>query len=904
VGVHQKDGLNLRVVVGIVAREELDPATIRHAKPARRVGYPLAGDERDQAREDADTRTSCDRGLKALAAGGKEARSRDHVQLWVLPQVIEQLVDMARVMLPVAVDLHSHVVATLQRVDVATLHRATDPKVERHSQHGCTGLCRSVGRPIGRAIVDDQHIELGRILADRSYRRGDRVGLVECGNDGEIASHVKFDVRQKATSVPTLRQAVSCASGPAVGVSVGGSTVGVGKGCVGCNLAAVSGPSAPRSIQAVGRVLSSPLTMNGQQWRADQRNVRETSRSLRQGPGEDLADSAAESHPLVSVIVVCWNAGKVLGRCLDQLYAQDYPNYEVIVVDDGSDDDTLSVADAARGLGEMTVVRSRHNRGCPHARNLGILHARGEIIAFIDADGFATTSWLRHLVAAFAADDTVGSVASTVFFEANPLVINGAGGIVNRQGWAADLSMNQSYEQAEIASEALYPMGCGMAFRRSALERVGPFDDRMLNYYDDVDYGVRLWRAGYRVVVARDAWIDHDFGQSGADSPEKELLCERHRMRVVLKHESPGSVLKWLVHEARELRRVPSPRRAVKLKAIVWNVRHLPGTLVSRRRLRRAPRAPDRLIDPSWGDGFPAGLPPVLTPRPELAGSTIDMADPTSKGQLIHGWFPPEHVNGRSYRWAGVHAAALMRLDAPAKRLRLDYAHVPVDIGGVDLRIRHLGSPDPLEPVWSTQLAWQYIARSVENHPLELAAGDYEVVFRAREGWSEPPHGSRSLALALATMSLEPSFDIPSGGGLDMASPDVEDQLVSGWLEPEHSVDRSYRWAGARAAAVVHVADTARSARLVYRLPPIPSDLTVAIRALDQPMPVWTVRIAWRDAEWHADSFPVQLASGDYLVSFDAEAPWSNPDQADQTLWAENRSLGVALSSLSFGELT
>ena len=44
-----------------------------------------------------------------------------------------------------------------------------------------------------------------------------------------------------------------------------------------------------------------------------------------------------------------------------------------------------------------------------------------------------------------------------------------------------------------------------MAVRRSALERVGPFDDRMLNYYDDVDYGTRLWRAGYRVVVAADA---------------------------------------------------------------------------------------------------------------------------------------------------------------------------------------------------------------------------------------------------------------------------------------------------------------------------------------------------------------------------------------------------------------
>ncbi len=73
-------------------------------------------------------------------------------------------------------------------------------------------------------------------------------------------------------------------------------------------------------------------------------------------------------------------------------------------------------------------------------------------MAFIDADGFAAPSWLSQVVAAFAADATVGGVASTVFFDANPLVLNGAGGIVNRQGWAADLSMNESYERAQIAA--------------------------------------------------------------------------------------------------------------------------------------------------------------------------------------------------------------------------------------------------------------------------------------------------------------------------------------------------------------------------------------------------------------------------------------------------------------------
>jgi GT2 family glycosyltransferase len=642
--------------------------------------------------------------------------------------------------------------------------------------------------------------------------------------------------------------------------------------------------------------------MDAERWRADERDLREAVRATRRQPGEsDPVAPAGSAAPLASVIVVCWNSADVLGGCLDHLLAQDYSNYEIIVVDDGSQDDTLAVAERrAPTGGDLKIVRSPRNRGCPAARNLGLEHARGDIVAFIDADGFAAPSWLRNLVAAFDADEAVGGVASTVFFAENPLVLNGAGGTVNRQGWAADLSMNESYERAEIASEALYPMGCGMAVRRSALERVGPFDGRMLNYYDDVDYGMRLWRAGYRVVVARDAWIDHGFGRSGSDSSRKHLLCERHRMRVVLKHAPPGSLGRWAVHEARAITGGVVPHRWQKLRAIAWNACHLPSTLASRRQMRHAAAVPDRLVDPSWGDGFPAGVPPRLTPKPQSAGSTVDTADPSSEDQLLYGWFGAEHVDGHSYRWAGVQAAVLVLLRAPVRRLRLRFAHVPVDMGGVDVSIRRLGSLEPLAPIWSTHLSWQYIERSVENHPLALPAGDYEVVFSAQQGWSDPPRETRSLGFALAAMSFEESYEIASGG-LDMASPDVEEQLLSGWFEAEQSVERSYRWAAANAAVVVCLTEEASSACLRYRFPPGPSgDVVISVRPVDSQDALWSTRLAWQEGEWQEEKLTLQLSAGDYVVAFEAEGTWSNPDQGEPQLPPENRALAVAVSSLSF----
>jgi GT2 family glycosyltransferase len=660
--------------------------------------------------------------------------------------------------------------------------------------------------------------------------------------------------------------------------------------------------------------------MDSRQWRAWQRELREQTRLDARTPdgraplpggsrapenaggriGSRPRPSTGRPRPFVTVIVVCWNSGDVLDRCLEHLHAQEYPNYEIVVVDDGSDDDTLAVAESSRSHGDLTIVRSSRNRGCPHARNLGLSHANGEIVAFIDADGFATSSWLDRLVEAFEADDTVGAVASTVFFDANPMVINGAGGIVNRQGWAADLSIGQSYEQAEIATEALYPMGCGMAFRRSAIDRVGAFDDRMLNYYDDVDYGIRAWRAGYRVIVAPDAWIDHGFRLDGANSRRKRLLCERHRMRVVLKHASLGTLARWMNRELREVKRAAPPVRDLKMRAMAWNVCHLPSSLKCRLRLRGAHRLPERLVDPTWGDGFPAGVPELLSPCPAHAGSRVEMAEPGSETQLIHGWFPVEHIHGRSYRWAGTRAAALIRLDEPARRLRLDYVHVPMDIGAIKLDLLPVGSLDRLAPVWSASLPWQSVARSVENHPVSLPAGNYEVVFSAGEGWLEAPLKTRSLAFALSSMSFDASYEIDPGG-LDMASANVEEQLVQGWFEPEQSADHSYRWATRRAAALVRIAESTDCATLRYRLPPVASDVKLTVCTVDQQLPVWSTRIPWHDPDWHEDSFALDLAAGDYLVAFDSEAAWSNPNQRDPALWAENRSLGLALSSLSFG---
>lgn len=655
---------------------------------------------------------------------------------------------------------------------------------------------------------------------------------------------------------------------------------------------ALTGVELRRVRVIVGRRMQRPRaqSLTGA-WQADQRRLRSAVRERRDGSEAAVAQPAS-----ASVIVPCLDAGGVIARCLAHLLRQDHPAFEIIVVDDGSSDQTARIARQALRGKAGTVVSHSGPRGVSFARNRGVEAASGEVMAFIDADGFAEPGWLRALCTALAGDSLVGGAASLVFFEGNPLVINGAGGRVNRQGWAADLRMGESFAFAELPGEALYAMGCGMAFRREVIERVGPFDEGIVNYYDDVDYGVRTWRSGYRVTVAQDAWIDHAPGSTAALG-QRRSLCERHRVRVALKHAAPGELAPWVANEARALLKARGAGvRAARLRAAAWNLRHLESILGARRRLRGAPRPPRELKDPSWGDGFPAAVPEVTKPDPERVGATFSIASDTHAAQLVHGWYPIERLGEERVRWAAASAALLLASDLPTRRLRLDYTPTAGPNGEVELYVRRVGSKG--EPV-TMRLPWLYVSRAVENRPIDLPAGLFEVSLRARPGWREPPNGLRSLALAVREVRLVSDIELPPGG-LHMADPPTLEQLAYGWYALERDASgRHFRWSAAEAAVIVRLDAPVASLRLRYLLPPEPT-AGVKVRVGDPGGGATPAEfhLAWQPG-WREEQLPLEIPAGEHLITFAAET-WVAPSERASGPGLPRRELGVALSALVF----
>lgn len=187
--------------------------------------------------------------------------------------------------------------------------------------------------------------------------------------------------------------------------------------------------------------------------------------------------------PRVSVVICSYNGSRTLRDTLEGLRRLRYPNFEVIVVDDGSTDATPAMA------AEYDVrLISTENRGLSSARNSGWQAASGEIVAYIDDDAYPDPHWLHYLAYSFMTGDWVGVGGPNIAPAGDGAI---ADCVANAPGGPVHVLLSDR--------EAEHIPGCNMAFRRDALAGVGGFDPRYRAAGDDVDLCWRLQQRGGRI---------------------------------------------------------------------------------------------------------------------------------------------------------------------------------------------------------------------------------------------------------------------------------------------------------------------------------------------------------------------------------------------------------------------
>jgi glycosyl transferase family 2 len=199
-----------------------------------------------------------------------------------------------------------------------------------------------------------------------------------------------------------------------------------------------------------------------------------------------------EIAPKASVVVAAYNAGQTLGACLASVADLNYPDYETIVVDDGSTDSTASIAEAAG----VRVIRRDH-RGLGAARNAGADAARGEIVAFIDADACADRNWLYHLVETVVRRKCPAGGPNFPPAAGSPMA-------------ALIAAAPGPPREVPLGDDSLAQLcGCNMAIEKAALKKLGGFDPMFTRAGDDVDLSWRLRDAGTTLAYAPGAIVIH-----------------------------------------------------------------------------------------------------------------------------------------------------------------------------------------------------------------------------------------------------------------------------------------------------------------------------------------------------------------------------------------------------------
>jgi len=239
---------------------------------------------------------------------------------------------------------------------------------------------------------------------------------------------------------------------------------------------------------------------------------------------------------LVSIIVLNLNGQPYLARCLPSVLAQDYPTVEIIVVDNGSTDD--SVAWTRAHYPQLKLIENGANLGFCLGNNRGIQAAQGDYIILLNNDTELLPGFITAMVTVAQSAEDVGMVASQILFDHDPTKLDSAGIEVDIAGmaWNRHLGHLVAAEPTQ-PHEVFGPSAAAGLYKRAMLDQIGVLDEDYFIYYEDVDLAWRGQRAGWRCLYAPAAQVRHiHSGTTGQWPAKKTYLLGRNKVRTMLKN--------------------------------------------------------------------------------------------------------------------------------------------------------------------------------------------------------------------------------------------------------------------------------------------------------------------------------------------------------------------------------
>ncbi len=255
---------------------------------------------------------------------------------------------------------------------------------------------------------------------------------------------------------------------------------------------------------------------------------------MRGNPEETL--KASPPTPLVSVIIPTWNGRHLLAQCLKSLASQTFDDFEVVVVDNGSQDDTAEWLRSSYPT--VRLVRLPTNRGFAAATNCGIRATRSPLIVTLNNDTVAPPDFLAHLVHASTRFPEVGMFAATLLLPTSPSRVDAAGLEIDRLGVAWNAGRGLPPHELSTRHGPIFGPCAGAAlYRRSLFEDVGLFEEAFFAYLEDAELAWRARWAGWRCLWVPQAQVIHEHSATGRrNAARKFWLLGRNRIWALRRH--------------------------------------------------------------------------------------------------------------------------------------------------------------------------------------------------------------------------------------------------------------------------------------------------------------------------------------------------------------------------------
>lgn len=257
-----------------------------------------------------------------------------------------------------------------------------------------------------------------------------------------------------------------------------------------------------------------------------------------------------DDWPKVGIIVLNWNGWQDTIECLESLQHLTYPNYQITVVDNGSTDDSLSKI--REEYPNVRLIKSRVNRGFTGGNNLGIegaLRDKSDYILLLNNDTIVDHRMLSNLVDELKRYPKAGVATPKIFF----YDLEGRKDILWSVGTQLRLTYGKTLMQGygerdrgqyDQGKELPWASGCTMLVKASVFREVGYFDDDFFAAFEDVDFGIRARKAGFKILYVPKSMIWHKEARAtgSLDSPVYIYYQVRNRLLFMKKH---GKGIYW-----------------------------------------------------------------------------------------------------------------------------------------------------------------------------------------------------------------------------------------------------------------------------------------------------------------------------------------------------------------------